>query len=80
MRGGQWTRLVVGYMVQTPDFNLLDPCIDDPQEGVNRFGGGAKADGPQLGEGQLQLLPQACGPPLSCKGHAHARGPSCQYG
>ena len=28
MRGGQWTRLVVGYIVQTPDFKLPDPCID----------------------------------------------------
>ena len=36
----------------------------DPQEGVNRFGGGDKVGSPQLGEGQLQLLRQVCGPPL----------------
>ena len=50
-------------MVQTPHFNLPDPCID-PQEGVNRFGARDKADGPQHGEGRLQLLPKVCGPPL----------------
>ena len=36
----------------------------DPQEGVNHFGGGDKADSPQLGEGRVQLLPPICGPPL----------------
>ena len=38
----------------------------NPEEGANCFGGGHKADGPQLGEGQ---------PP-----HPHARVPSRQYG
>ena len=40
---------------------------DDPQEGVNRFGGGDEADSTQPGEGQLQLLPQDCGSPVLAK-------------
>ena len=48
-----------------PRFQLARPVHrHDPQEGVNRFGGGDKVDDPQLGEGQLQLLPQVCAPPL----------------
>ena len=41
-----------------PQFQLARPMHrHNPQEGVYRFGGGDKADGPQFGEGQLQLLP-----------------------
>ena len=41
-----------------PRLQLPRPVLrNDPQDGVNRFGRGAKADGPHLGEGQLQLVP-----------------------
>ena len=51
-----------------PRFQLARPVHrHEPQEGVNRFGGGDKADGPQLEERQRQLLPQVCGPPLLAK-------------
>ena len=36
----------------------------DSQKGVDRLPGGNEAEGPQIGEGQLQLSPQLCGPPL----------------
>ena len=48
-----------------PRFQLSLPVHrHDSQEGVNRVGGGDKVDGPQLREGQLQLMPQLCGPSL----------------
>ena len=51
-----------------PRFQLARPVHrHDPQKGVDHFRGGDKADGPQLGEGQLHLLPQVSGPPLLAK-------------
>ena len=64
-----------------PGFQLAQPVHrHDPQEGVNRFGGGDKADGPQLeGGGGLQLLPWVH-PTPSCEEHPYIRVPLCQYG
>ena len=62
-------------------FQLARPMHrHDPQEGVNHFEGREKADGPQLGEGQRQLLPRLCGPPLFAERTRTLGFPSCQYG
>ena len=48
-----------------PRLQLPGPVLrHDPKEGVNYFGGEDEADGPQLGEGQLQLDPLVSGPAL----------------
>ena len=57
-----------GVEPANPQFQLAQTVHRQyPQEGVNRFGGEDKVDGPQLGESQLLLLPQVCGPPLLAK-------------
>ena len=61
-----------------PRLPLPRPVLrHDPREGMNRFGGGDKADGAHLGEGPPQLLQQVHGPPLlaestATRGFPHA--------
>ena len=63
--GGAVEEVSGGPYGANPQLQLHRPVLrQDPQEGVNRFGGGDKADGPQFGEGQLQLVPEVRGPPL----------------
>ena len=62
-RGAVDEVLVVGGMVQTPDFNLPAPCTDMTPKRESIVPG-TWADGPQPGECQLQLFPQLCGAAL----------------
>ena len=53
--GGEWTRLVVRYTGQRLGFIFPCPWVDMiPKKGVNRRWRGDEAEGPQIGEGQLQ--------------------------
>ena len=78
--GGGWRRLVVGWMVETPDFSFPAPSCDMTRRRESTvLGAGIRRTALNLGRASRSWCHRSVVHPF-CGEHPHARVPSCQCG